>query len=82
MGCKTCKKWVYARCARVKRVSCEMSGKFECRVFMKVSYKVCNNVLNVCLSELKRVNNFCYLGDNGNGGGGKKLAVTRRIGLG
>ena len=49
---------------------------------MNVSNKVCNNVLNVCLSELERVNNFCYLGDNMNGGGGSELAVTRRIGLG
>ena len=40
------------------------------------------NVLNVCLSELKRVNNFCKLGDNMNRGGGSELAITRRIGLG
>ena len=36
---------------------------------MNVSNKVCKNVLNVCLSELERVNNFCYLGDNMNGEG-------------
>ena len=78
---KTCKKWVYARCARVKRVSCKMNGNFECRVCMNVSNKVCNNVLNVCLSELEKVNSYCYLGDNMNGGGGSELAVTRRIRL-
>ena len=49
---------------------------------MNVSNKVCNNVLNVCLSELKRVDNFLYLVDNMNGGGKSELAVTRRIGLG
>ena len=46
------------------------------------SNEKCNNVLNVCLSELERVNNFCYLGVNMNGGGGRELAVTRKIGLG
>ena len=53
--CKTCKKWVHARCAKVKRVSCKMNGNFECRA--------CMNVQNNCLSELERVNS-CYLGDN------------------
>ena len=43
---------------------------------------VCKNILNVCLSELGRVNNFCYLGDNMNGERGSELVVTRRIGLG
>ena len=49
---------------------------------MNVSNKVCNNVSNVFLSELERVNNFCYLGDNRNCGRGSELAVKRRIGLG
>ena len=52
-----------------------MQGLYECL------NKVCNNVLNVCLRELERVNNFCYLGDNMNGGGGSELAITRRIRL-
>ena len=34
---KTCKKWVHAQCARVKRVSCKMNGSFECRVCLNVS---------------------------------------------
>ena len=35
------------------------------------------------LGELDRVNNFCYLGDSiDGGGGGSDLAVTRRAGLG
>ena len=49
---------------------------------MNVSNKVCNNVSSVCLSEMERLNNFCYLGDNMNGGGGSELVVTSRIGLG
>ena len=40
---------------------------------MNVSNKVCNNVSNACLSELERVNNFCNLEDNMNGGGGIEL---------
>ena len=32
--CKTCKKWVHSRCARVKRVSCSMNGNFESRFCM------------------------------------------------
>ena len=31
--CKTCKKWVHARCARVKRVSCRINGNFECSLY-------------------------------------------------
>ena len=27
-----------------------------------------NNVSNGCLRDLKRVNNYCYLGENMNGG--------------
>ena len=41
----------------------------------------CKNASNGCLGELERVNSYCYLGDNVNGGGGSKLAVTRKIGL-
>ena len=80
--CKTCKKLVHARCARVKKVSCRMNGNFECRVCMNASNKVWNNVSNGCLSELEKVNNFCYLGDNMNGGEESELAVTCRIGPG
>ena len=72
--CKTCKKWVYVRCARIKRVFCKMNGNFECRVCMNVSNKIFNKVLNVCLSELEKVNNYCYLGDNMKSGGGSELA--------
>ena len=79
--CKTCK-WVHARCAKVKRVFCKLNGHFECRVRMNFSNKVCNSVLNVCLSELEKVNSYCYLGDNMNGGGRSEPVVTRRIGLG
>ena len=42
--CKTCKKWVYARCARVKRVSCRMNGNFECKVCRHGSNEECKNV--------------------------------------
>ena len=45
---------------------------------MNVSNKVCNIDLNVYLSELERVNNYCYLRDNMNGRGGSELAVTCR----
>ena len=42
----------------------------------------CKNASNGCLGELERINSYCYLGDEVNGGGGSELAVTRRIGLG
>ena len=80
--CKTCKKWIHAWCARVKRVSRRMNGNFECRVCMNGSNEECKNASNGCLGELERVNSYCYLGDNVNGGGGIELAVIRRIGLG
>ena len=48
---------------------------------MNDSSEECNNFSDGCLSELERVNSYCYLGDNMNGGGGSELAVTRRIGL-
>ena len=80
--CMTCKKWIHARCARVKRVSRKMNGNFECRVCMNGSNEECKNASNGCLGELEKVNIYCYLGNNVNGGGGSELAVTRRIGLG
>ena len=80
--CKTCKKWIHGRYARVKRVSPRMNGNFECRVCMNGSNEECKNASNGCLGELERVNSYCYLGDNVNGGGGNELAVTQRIGLG
>ena len=80
--CKTCKKWIHARCARVKRVFCRMNENFEFRVCMNGSNEECKNASNGCLGELERVKSYCYLGDNVNGGGGSELVVTRRIGLG
>ena len=80
--CKTCKKWVHAQCARIKRVSRRMNENFECRVCMNGSNEECKNVSNSFLSGLERVNSYCYVKDNMNGGGGSELAVTRRIGLG
>ena len=41
----------------------------------------CKNVSNSCLSELERVNSYCYLEDNMNGGGKSELAITHKIGL-
>ena len=49
---------------------------------MNVSNEECNNVSNVCLSELERGNNFFYLWQNMNGKAGSELAVTRRVELG
>ena len=44
---------------------------------MNGSNEECKNVLNGCLSELERVNNYCYLGDNMNSGGESgELVVT------
>ena len=54
-----------------------MNGNFECRVCMSGAKVECKNASNGCLSELERVNSYCYLGDNL----GSELAVTRRIGL-
>ena len=58
-----------------------MNGNFECRVCINGANVECKNASNGCLGELERVNSYCYLGDNVNGGGGSELAVTRRIGL-
>ena len=49
---------------------------------MNGSNEECENASNGCLGELERVNSYCYLRDNVNGGRGSELAVTRRIGLG
>ena len=80
MRCKTCKKWIHVQCARVKRVSRRMDGNFECRVCMNGSNEECKNASNGCLGELEKVNSYCYLGNNVNGGGASELA-TRRIRL-
>ena len=70
--CKTCKKWIHARCARVKKVCRRMNGNFECRVCMNGSNEECKNASDGCLGELKRVNSYFYLVDNVNGGGGSE----------
>ena len=80
--CKTCKKWIHAWSARIKRVSRRMNGNFECRVCMNGANVECKNASNGCLGELERVNSYCYLEDNVNGGGESEPAVTRRIWLG
>ena len=79
--CKSCKKWVHARGARVKRVSCRMNGNFECRVCMNASNELCKNAWHGCLHRLERVNISCYLREKMNSGGRSELAVTRRIKL-
>ena len=83
-NCVRCKtyKWIHARCARVKRVSLRMNGNFKCRVCMNGAKVECKNASNGCLGELEKVNSYCYLRDNVNGGRESELAVTRRIGLG
>ena len=48
---------------------------------MNVLNEECIKVLNSFLSELERVNNYCYLGININGGGGSELTFTQRIRL-
>ena len=58
-----------------------MNGNFESRVCMNGANVECKNASNGCLGQLERVNSYCYLGDNVNGGGESELAVTRRIGL-
>ena len=79
--CKTCQKWTHARCAKVKRVTENMYGKFECCVcILKVQNLNQNdNQTNDILKDLERVNNFCYLGDTINGDGSSELSVTRRV---
>ena len=47
--CKTFKKWIHARCARVKRVSCRMNGNFECRVCMNGWNEECKNASNIVI---------------------------------
>ena len=60
-----------------------MNGNFECRVCMNGANVECKNASNGCLGELERVNSYCYLGDNVNGGGGSELAcyMKDRTGL-
>ena len=49
---------------------------------MNGSNEECMKDSNSCLSQLEKVNNYYYQGNNVNDGGGNKLAVTDRIGLG
>ena len=46
--CNTCKKWVHAWCARVKRVSCKINGNFE--------YRVCEDTL--MYKQIIAINSF------------------------
>ena len=85
--CKTCQKWIHARCAKVRRVTESMYGTFECCVCILKSqnHQQRDNQtdeVNDILKDLERVDNFCYLGDTINGDGSSELSVTRRVRLG
>ena len=80
MECTCCKRWVHARCAKVKKVSSRLAVNFVC------SKCLIGNDLDEedgqYLIGVEKVQQFVYLDDVLNEGGGCEIAVSRRCHLG
>ena len=76
--CTVCKKWIHARCAQTKKVSCSFAQDFICRRCEDIGNGKEEPVEVLC-DEVDTVNGFCYLGDRLNASGGCETAVTARV---
>jgi len=83
--CHSCKKWIHKRCSEVKGSLCNASQSFICRC-CKVDRTITdgpNTDLHLDIGNgvlLVKVDEFCYLGDMLDAGGGCDSAVTARVG--
>ena len=58
--CTVCKKWIYARCAQTKKVSCSFAQQFICRRCEDIGDGKEEPVKVLC-DEVETVKGFCYL---------------------
>ena len=79
--CTVCKKWIHARCAQMKKVSCSLAQQFICRRCEDIGDGKEKPVEVLC-DEVETVKGFCYLGDRLNVSGGCETAVTARVRIG
>ena len=76
--CTVCKKWIHARYARTKKVSCSFARQFICRRCKDIGDGKEEPVEVLC-DEVETVKGFCYLGDRLIASGGCETAVTARV---
>ena len=76
-----CGKWIYGRCAKVKRVTPRLGRDFMCGRCKKQANGLVGLVEELC-EEVETVKSFCYLGDRVNASGGCEAAVTARTRIG
>ena len=79
--CTLCKKWIHARCTKMKKVSCSFAQQFVCRRCEDIGDGKEEPVEVLC-DEVETVKGFCYLGDRLNASGGCETAVTARVRIG
>ena len=79
--CTVCKKWIHAKCAQTKKVSCSFAQQFICRRREDIGDGK-EKPVEVLRDEVETVKGFCYLGDRLNASGGCKTAVTARVRVG
>ena len=79
--CTLCKKWIHARCTKMKKVSCSFTQQFVCRRCEDIGDGKEEPVEVLC-DEVETVKGFCYLGDRLNASGGCETAVTARVRIG
>ena len=76
-----CKKWIHARCAQTKKVSCSFAQQLICRRCEDIGDGKEEPVEVLC-DEVEIVKGFCYLGDRLNASGECETAVTARVRIG
>ena len=79
--CTVCKKWIHARCAQTKKVSCSFSQQFICGRCEDIGDGK-EEPVEVFRDEVKTEKGFCYLGDGLNASGGCETVVTTRVRIG
>ena len=76
--CAKCEKWVYGRCAKIKRVTARLAMHFVYSKCLGIMKGTVDSIEKLC-DEVEGVNGFCYLGDRLNSSGGCEAAVTTRV---
>ena len=84
--CRSCQKWMHARCMGVKRVTEKIAEKAICKNCHKIDKESGEETRGIdgcgCMTNIEKVDRFCYLGDTINSGGGCEVSVVRRCQFG
>ena len=79
--CTLCKKWIHARCTKMKKVSCSFAQQFVRRRCEDIGDGKEEPVEVLC-DEVENVKGFRYLGERLNASGKCETAVTARVRIG